>query len=176
MNPASDSYAAVDCRQTVISAGLLMYRQTDRLEVLLAHPGGPYYEKKDAGYWGIPKGMLEQNEGCFDAAIREFTEETGITPGKEEFIPLGTVRHPSGKTVHAWAFQGNWDDTQPIVSNTFCMEWPPSSGIIQQFPEIDKACFFPIDVARTKMNPAQLPFLDRLVSFFTGQSAGKNAG
>ena len=148
-----------------ISAGLLMYRLQDgKLQVLLAHPGGPFYKNKDNGYWSIPKGAIAPEENGLDAAIREFTEETGITPGGE-FIPLGTVKQKSGKTVHAWAFAGDWDETEPVKSNTFELEWPPHSGNKQAFPEIDRALFFFVPEALEKVNEAQREFILRLEMF-----------
>jgi predicted NUDIX family NTP pyrophosphohydrolase len=147
-----------------IAAGLLMYRNQNehrRLpEVLLAHPGGPFWKNKDEGAWMIPKGEVEPGEDFLAAAMREFNEETGLTP-VEPFLTLGQVRHKSGKTVHAWAFQGDCDPTQ-IRSNTFELEWPPKSGRKQEFPEIDCAAFFDLSTARRKMLPAELPLLDRL--------------
>ena len=106
----------------------------------LAHPGGPFYKNKDNGYWTIPKGEIAADEVALDAAIREFTEETGITPGGE-FIPLGSVKQKSGKTVPAWAFAGDWDETEPVKSNTFELEWPPRSGNKQTFPRSTRSCF-----------------------------------
>jgi predicted NUDIX family NTP pyrophosphohydrolase len=145
-----------------ISAGLLMYRLQDgRLQVLLAHPGGPFYKNKDNGFWTIPKGEIAADEVALDAAIREFTEETGITP-RGEFIPLGSVKQKSGKTVHAWAFAGDWDETEPVKSNTFELEWPPRSGHKQTFPEIDRALFFSVPEALERVNEAQREFVLRL--------------
>jgi len=146
-----------------ISAGLLMYRgrtaQRASLEILLTHPGGPFWKNKDDGAWMIPKGEVEEGEELLAAAIREFTEETGLIP-IEPFLGLGQVKHKSGKTVHAWAFRGDCDPTQ-IRSNIFELEWPPKSGRKQEFPEIDRAEFFELSTARRKMLPAELPFLDR---------------
>lgn len=147
-----------------ISAGLLMYRRLDELEVFLAHPGGPYFTKKDQGYWGIPKGEIEQQEQYLDAAVREFYEETGIRPAGE-FIPLGSVTLSSGKVVYAWAFQGDWDTSLPLQSNQFCIEWPPNSGKQQWFPEIDRAAFFRVEAALQKINPAQAYFIERLEQY-----------
>jgi len=177
LESANISQSVVEYRNTKVSAGLLMYRiKNGNLEVFLAHPGGPYYKNKDTGYWGIPKGHIEENECCFDAALREFAEETGIAP-KGDFIPLGTVRHPSGKLIHAWAFMNDWDDSEPTVSNNFTMEWPPKSGIIQEFPEIDQTQFFSLDMAIQKIKPAQAPFIERLELYIAGQQAIKrNAG
>lgn len=148
------------------SAGLLMYRWHDgRLEVLVAHPGGPLHENRDKGDWTIPKGLVEEGEDAFTAAKREFQEETGLRlAGEGGFIPLGRIRQRSGKVVDAWAFEDDLpdDDWQPR-SNLFWMEWPKGSGDQQQFPEIDRAAFFGLDEAREKLNPAQAEFLDRLV-------------
>ena len=130
-------------------------------EVLLAHPGGPFWKYKDDGGWMIPKGEVEPGEDFLAAAMREFNEETGLTPA-EPFLALGQVRHKSGKTVHAWAFQGDCDRAQ-LRSNTFELEWPPKSGLKQEFPEIDRAAFFDLSTARRKMLPAELPLLDRFV-------------
>ena len=142
-----------------------MYRLQDgQLQVLLAHPGGPFYKKKDLGFWTIPKGEIAPDEDGLDAARREFTEETGITP-RGEFIPLGTVRQKGGKTVHAWAFAGDWDETKAVTSNTFELEWPPRSGLKQTFPEIDRALFFFVPEALEKINEAQREFIKRLGMF-----------
>jgi predicted NUDIX family NTP pyrophosphohydrolase len=144
-----------------ISAGLLLYRRQRELEVFLAHPGGPFFAKKDDGFWGIPKGEIEYNEPYLDAAVREFFEETGIQPAGE-YIPLGSVTLSTGKIVHAWAFEGDWDSSMPLHSNKFCMEWPPNSGKQQWFPEIDKAAFFTVGAAIKKINSAQAAFINRL--------------
>ena len=141
-----------------ISAGLLMYRQTDgNLQVLLAHPGGLFFQNKDEGAWSIPKGEIEPDEDLLEAAKREFTEEIGVTPAGP-FIPLAQVKQKGGNVVHAWAFNGDCDPTA-IVSNTFTMEWPPKSGQQKEFPEIDRAEFFDLDTARRKicLDQDQLP-------------------
>ena len=147
-----------------ISAGLLMYRdsaeQSASPEILLVHPGGPYWRNKDDGAWTIPKGEVNKGEDLFAAAVREFTEETGLTPSGS-FFPLGEIKHKSGKIVHAWAFIGDCDPAQ-IHSNTFELEWPPKSGHTQTFPEIDRAGFFDLAAARRKILPSELPLLDRL--------------
>jgi len=143
------------------SAGLLMYRERNgQMEVLLVHLGGPFWKNKDLGAWFVPKGEISPREGLQDAAKREFQEETGIVPDGD-FLPLGSVKHKSGKTVHAWAFAGDCDPTS-VKSNTFEMEWPPKSGRTATFPEIDRANFFTFDAAREKMHPAEFEFLSRL--------------
>lgn len=141
------------------SAGLLMYHiNHNQLEVFLAHPGGPYFKNKDEGAWTIPKGEIESEESIFEAAQREFLEETGIRP-EGELISLDTVKQKGGKTIYAWAFEG---DSISFRSNYFEIEWPPHSGRRQKFPEVDKAQFFPLSEAKRKINPAQVLFLDRL--------------
>jgi predicted NUDIX family NTP pyrophosphohydrolase len=148
-----------------VSAGLLMYRyQNEVLEVFLAHPGGPYLKNKDLGYWGIPKGEVEPGEVLLEAALREFKEETGLSP-TGNYVPLGSVVLTSGKTVHAWAFKGTWNDSMELKSNLFPLEWPPHSGKTQWFPEIDRVGFFPIPQAKKKMSTAQAEFLDRLQQY-----------
>ncbi len=145
-----------------LSAGLLMYRiRESSLEVFLVHPGGPYFARKDDGYWSIPKGLVEGEEDLLEAAQREFEEETGIQPAGP-FIPLGSVKQRSGKVVHAWAFRGDWDSAQGLRSNTFQIEWPPRSGKRRTFPEIDRASFFSPADAAVKMHAEQAEFLDRL--------------
>jgi predicted NUDIX family NTP pyrophosphohydrolase len=144
------------------SAGLLMYRiREGHLEVFLAHPGGPFYRKRDGGHWTIPKGEVEKGEELLQTARREFQEEVGIQ-AEGPFIPLGWIRQKGGKVVHAWAFEGDRSDTEPHVCNTFSMEWPPGSGNFQFFPEIDRVAFFRVEEARLKLKEAQCDFLDRL--------------
>ena len=144
------------------SAGLLMYRFCEgELEVLLVHPGGPFFAKKDEGWWSIPKGLVEDAEPELETARREFAEETSLSTGAATLLPLGHVRQKSGKRVHAWAFEGDCD-AGAVHSNTFELEWPPRSGRVQSFPEIDRAAWFGLDAARVKMNAAQTAFLDRL--------------
>lgn len=144
-----------------VSAGLLMYRRHDgKLEVLLVHPGGPFFKNRDEGAWSIPKGLVVGDEDLLSAAIREFEEETGLHP-RGPFLALRPIIQKSGKIVHAWAFEGDCDPAR-IRSNTFEIEWPPRSGKKQVFPEIDKAEFFDLPTARKKILPAQLPFLDEL--------------
>jgi predicted NUDIX family NTP pyrophosphohydrolase len=143
------------------SAGILLYRlKTGVLEVFLAHPGGPFWKNRDAGSWTIPKGEFLDDEPALDAAIREFKEETGFTL-KGPFTALSPIRQKGGKRVFAWASPG---DLVPaaIRSNTFEMEWPPKSGRMRAFPEIDKAGWFTLDQARKIINPAQTGFLDEL--------------
>ena len=155
------------------SAGLLMYRyRAGLLEVLLVHPGGPFWAKKDIGAWFVPKGELNDGEDELAAARREFQEETGFTPG-EPLISLGSAKHKSGKVVTAWAFQGDCEPTR-LKSNTFRMEWPPKSGQQQEFPEIDRGAFFPLDEARKKIIPSEVPFLEALHSAYIEKSLGNN--
>jgi predicted NUDIX family NTP pyrophosphohydrolase len=145
------------------SSGVLMFRlRASRLEVLLVHPGGPFWRGKDIGAWTIPKGELAGDENLLARAQTEFHEELGIA-ARGEFIPLGSVKQKAGKTVRAWAFEGDLPDDFVAVSNTFEVEWPPRSGRVQTFPEVDAARFFPVPEARQKLNPAQTAFLDRLL-------------
>ncbi len=147
-----------------ISAGLLMFRGRGKsLEFFLAHPGGPYFARKNLGVWGIPKGKVEEGEEPQKAAIREFEEETGIRVDEDtELIELGTVNLRSRKIIHGWAFEGDWDEDFGLISNHFEMEWPPKSGKIQKFPELDRAGFFRFLEARKLIHPAQVEFLERL--------------
>ena len=148
--------------QVKTSAGLLMYNLAKNgLQVLLAHPGGPYFANKDDGFWGIPKGETEPGEVLLEAAIREFCEETGIQPCGD-YISLGNVILKSGKNVHAWAFRGIWHEADFFLSNTFSIEWPPKSGRIQEFPEIDRIAMFSVEDGLKKITPAQAPFISRL--------------
>lgn len=138
-----------------------MYRKRNgALEFLLAHPGGPFFAKKDNGVWGIPKGEPNDGEDIFAAAKREFEEETGLTP-EGNFIGLGTIANPNGKIVHIWALEGDCD-CAALTSNMFMMEWPPHSSKQQEFPENDRYGFFTPDTAREKIVPTQIPFLERL--------------
>ena len=147
-----------------LSAGLLMFRiKGGELQVFLVHPGGPFWAKKDEGAWSIPKGEVQENEPRLDTAIREFEEEIGVMP-KGEFLELGSIKQRGGKTVHAWAFEGDYDESRPIKSNLFSMEFPPGSGKIREFPEIDKDRFFDLEEASKKINPAQVEFIERLQS------------
>ncbi len=146
------------------SAGLMVYRIRDGgLELLLAHPGGPYWEGKDLGAWSLPKGEVEPDEEPFDVARREFAEETGQAPPSGVPIELGEVQQASGKTVTGWAIEGDLDPALAI-SNSFVMEWPPRSGRQGEFPEVDRVEWFSQDEARRKLNPAQAEFVDRLVA------------
>lgn len=150
-----------------VSAGLMMYRIGENgLEIFLVHPGGPYFKNKDKGVWSIPKGLLEKGEEDMqDAALREFVEETGIRPQVTEFIPLGSVKQKSGKVVYAWAFEGEYNINQGIKSNFFEIECPPNSGRKAKFPEVDRAEFLPISVAKQKINPAQKALIERLQEY-----------
>jgi predicted NUDIX family NTP pyrophosphohydrolase len=153
-----------------ISAGLLMYRfQAGRLEVFLAHPGGPIFRNKDYGHWTIPKGEVQADEELLDTAKREFEEEVGIK-ADGHFLPLGWIRQKGGKIVHGWAFEGEWNQSHQHVCNTFSMEWPPGSGRVQRYPEVDRVGFFGLRQAREKLKDTQHPFLDRLLA-----SLGKTA-
>lgn len=136
-------------------------RKNGRLEVLLAHPGGPFFAKKDEGVWTIPKGEAAADEDLLTRAQIEFEEEIGTKPSGD-WIPLGSIQQKGGKMVHAWAFEGDLPDPFQCRSNTFEIEWPPHSGQRRQFPEVDRAEFFGSEVARRKMNPAQVELLDRL--------------
>lgn len=143
------------------SAGFLMYRRREgELQVLLAHPGGPFWAHRDEGAWSIPKGELEAGEEPLAAARREFEEETGVVP-EGPFLQLPSVEQKNRKLVHAWAFEGDCDPAA-IRSNTFTMEFPRGSGKMAEFPEIDRAEFFSPDEARRKINPAQAALVDAL--------------
>lgn len=144
-----------------LSAGLVMFRIRERtLEVLLAHPGGPYFAKKDDGSWSIPKGEPNATEDLLVTAQREFEEETSLKP-QGPFLPLKPIKQKGGKIVHAWAFEGDCDPAA-VRSNTFTMEWPPRSGRQQEFPEIDRAAFFNLAMARTKIKAGQEALLEEL--------------
>jgi predicted NUDIX family NTP pyrophosphohydrolase len=144
------------------SAGVLMFkRRGPELDVFLVHPGGPFWQKKDIGAWSIPKGEYLEGEDGLTAAKREFEEETGVKP-EGQFISLGSVTQPSGKVVTAWALEGNC--STKIRSNSFSMEWPPKSGQIREFPEVDRANWFPIREARLRMHKGQRELLERLIA------------
>ncbi len=143
------------------SAGILLYRKRNgALEVLLVHPGGPFWARKDAGAWTIPKGEIGEGEEPLDTALREFQEETGIVP-QGACRDLGVIRQAGGKTVHGFALEGDCDSAR-LRSNTFEMEWPPRSGRRQSFPEVDKAAWYSIDEAHQKINAAQVELLTSL--------------
>ena len=143
------------------SAGILLYRKGPRgPEVLLVHPGGPYWQKRDAGAWQIPKGKIDEGEGILAAALREFQEELGVTP-EGEARPLGRIRQAAGKWVDSFAIEGDLD-ADAIVSVAFEMEWPPKSGVMRSFPEIDRARWFTLREAYDKMLISQRPLLDEL--------------
>jgi predicted NUDIX family NTP pyrophosphohydrolase len=144
------------------SAGILLWRKRNgRLEVLLGHPGGPYFARKDADHWTVLKGEVEPGEDLVAVARREFAEETGHRPPDGPLIELGDIRQKSGKVVLAWALEGDLDP-KTAVSNSFEMEWPPRSGQVREFPEIDQVAWFDLQSARVKIKAAQAPFLDRL--------------
>jgi predicted NUDIX family NTP pyrophosphohydrolase len=164
------------------SAGILLYRGRagavpGGLEVLLVHPGGPFWARKDAGAWSIPKGLVEENEAPLAAAIREFEEETGVslaecagTAGAEagaQAIVLDPLRQPGGKTVLAWAVRGDFDPVR-LRSNSVWLEWPPKSGAMRSFPEVDRAAWFDLPTARAKILPGQRGFLDQLAAQLAG--------
>ena len=143
------------------SAGLLVYRQgAGHLEVFLVHPGGPFWAKKDEGSWSIPKGEISEGENPLEAARREFEEETGVTMAGD-YEAVDPVKQPSGKMVYVWLVRGEVDPAS-IKSGQFSMEWPPRSGITQEFPEVDRGAWFAIDAARRKILKGQVPFLDQL--------------
>ena len=146
-----------------------MYRIHDgKLQVLLAHPGGPYFKNKDDGAWSIPKGEVEPGEDLLEAAQREFKEEIGVVPSGP-FIELTPITQKGGKVVHAWAFEGDCDPSA-IVSNTFTMEWPPKSGRQMEFPEIDRAEFFGVDDGKRKIKAAQGALIEELEKIVNGKT------
>ena len=148
------------------SAGLLLFRVVaGNLEVLLVHPGGPFWANKDEGTWSIPKGEYATGEDPFEVAKREFQEETSFQ-ASGDFIPLTSRKQPSGKIISAWAFEGD-GDASAIKSNTFAMEWPPRSGTQQEFPEVDRAGWFSFPEAKEKITPGQVGFLDELLQILT---------
>jgi predicted NUDIX family NTP pyrophosphohydrolase len=151
-----------------VSAGLLVYRRTDAgLEVLLVHPGGPFWAKKDDGAWSLPKGEHERSEDPLAVAHREFEEEIGQPPPEGASVWLGELRQPSGKIVSAWTVEGDLDVSE-VHSNTFEMEWPPRSGRIREVPEVDRAGWFGLHEARRKLLRGQVGFLDRLEEQLAG--------
>ena len=152
------------------AAGILLYRRSPRgLEVLLAHPGGPLWSRKDLGAWTIPKGQFGQDESALDAAKREFEEEMG-SPARGTFVELGSIRQPSGKVVHCFTAESDFD-VKHVKSNLFTLEWPPRSGRIGQYPEVDRAEWFSVEEARKRILKGQEPFLDRLLSVLKATAA-----
>lgn len=150
-----------------LSAGLLLFRRTPAgLEVLLAHPGGPFWRRKDAGVWTIPKGLVDEGEDPLAAARREFAEETAIAP-RPPFLPLGEIRQKAGKRVLAWAWEGDADPAR-CFSNRVRTEWPRGSGRFIEFPEVDRYAWLSLAEAREKVNAAQVELLDRLVAAVAG--------
>ena len=146
------------------SAGLLLYRINDPAEivVLLVHPGGPFWRNKDEGAWTIPKGEFADDEDPLDAAKREFREELGSAPPRGNYVPLKPIKQAGGKIVHAWTVAGDFDPAT-LDSNIFLTEWPPKSGRMQNFPEVDRAEWFSVEMARRKILPSQLPLIDELL-------------
>jgi predicted NUDIX family NTP pyrophosphohydrolase len=145
-----------------LSAGILLYRRRNgMIEVFLVHPGGPYWKTKDLGAWSIPKGEYDAGEDALAAAKREFQEETGFVPAAGELNSLSEIKLSSGKVVTAWAVEGDCD-ADAIRSNMFSMEWPPKSGKMQEFPEVDRAAWFTLPEANERVHPAQREFLTRL--------------
>jgi predicted NUDIX family NTP pyrophosphohydrolase len=146
----------------ITSAGILLFRRPEgRLELLLAHPGGPFWRTKDLGHWTLPKGEVEAGEELLEVARREFAEETGYAVADGTYIELGEIHQKSGKQVVAWGVEGDIDPAF-AHSNTFSMEWPPGSGLTESFPEIDRVEWFDPAEARRRLKPAQVPFIDRL--------------
>jgi predicted NUDIX family NTP pyrophosphohydrolase len=159
-----------------LSAGLLMFRRApEGIEVFLVHPGGPFYARKDDGVWTIPKGEPAAGEALLATALREFEEETGMKPEPARLYELGSIRQAGGKTVHAWAFEGEWGE-RALRCNTFELEWPPRSGRKQAFPEVDRAAYFAPEAARRKWNSAQVALLDRLLAQLSAADAAPHAG
>jgi predicted NUDIX family NTP pyrophosphohydrolase len=157
------------------SAGVLMYRwRNSTVEVFLVHPGGPFWAKKDAGSWSIPKGELSEGEDRLNAAKREFQEETGFLP-EGSFVALAPIKQTGGKLVYGWAVRGDCD-AKGIVSNTFSMEWPPRSGKRQDFPEVDRAEWFTMEVAKEKILKGQMGFLEELSRTLEKDLVSENKG
>ncbi|HYE40592.1 MAG TPA: NUDIX domain-containing protein [Ramlibacter sp.] len=155
---------------TIRSAGLLMFRRrAGGTEVLLAHPGGPFWSRRDEAAWTLPKGEIAPQEEPLAAALREFAEETGFASAPP-FIPLGELRQKSGKRISAWAFEGDADPAR-LQSNAFEMEWPPRSGRLQSFPEVDRVRWFGLAEARRKLIAGQVPFIDTLERWLQGGGA-----
>ena len=151
------------------SAGVLLYRRRDAgIEVLVGHMGGPFWARKDDAAWSVPKGEYDPGEEPFAVALREFEEELGCPVPARDFLPLGEVRQSGGKVLTVWAAEGDLD-AGAARSNTFTLEWPPRSGRLQQFPEIDRAAWLPVDEARAKLVRGQVPLLDRLLDVLGAQ-------
>lgn len=144
------------------SAGILLFQRKPHLQVLLGHPGGPYWQNKDEGAWSVPKGEVEEGENLIAAARREFDEELGFIP-EGDYLELGSIKQKGGKTVHAWAVEYMIPDDFVFAPGYFEMEWPPKSGQMQSFPEIDKIEYFGVFEAKKKINPAQQAFINRLI-------------
>ncbi|MEY9861599.1 putative NUDIX family NTP pyrophosphohydrolase [Catenulispora sp. GAS73] len=154
------------------SAGILLYKIEDgELRVLLVHPGGPLFTKRDAGWWSIPKGEYTDDEDALAAAVRELREETGaeVDAARDRLVELGSVRQKSGKVVTAWGVEADFDVTT-LVSNLFELEWPPRSGVRREYPEVDRGEWFGVEAAREKVNSAQAAFVDRLVAWLAENS------
>ena len=152
---------------TRTSAGILLWRRSSgELEVLLAHPGGPLFAARDLGHWGVPKGEVEPGEALLSVACREFTEETGHAAPTGPLLELGSIVQKGGKVVHVWAGEGDLDPAA-ATSNTFPLEWPPHSGRVREFAEIDRVAWFGLDEAARRLRPTQVPLLDRLVAALT---------
>lgn len=151
------------------SAGLLLFRnsQGSQIEVFLVHPGGPFWRKKDEGAWTIPKGEFADDEAGLAAAQREFQEETGSCAPVGDYVALKPIKQAGGKIVHAWAIEGNFDPAR-LQSNSFSCEWPPRSGRMQEFPEVDRAEWFAPDMAKRKILAGQLPLIDQLLELLEG--------
>lgn len=158
-------------RETEVSAGLVVFRRRSGIEVLLGHPGGPFWAKDDEGVWSIPKGIVE-SEDPLACARREFREETGLAPPEGEFLLLTLARRKDGKVVHAWAVEADLD-LAGFRSNTFDLEWPPRSGRRQSFPEIDRIAYFDLDTARRKIRPYQRPLIEELARLLGSAVAGE---
>jgi predicted NUDIX family NTP pyrophosphohydrolase len=157
------------------SAGIVLYRLSKQgPQVLLVHPGGPFWAKKDLGAWSIPKGEFEEDEAPLSAAIREFHEETGFMLPSGEPLPLGTAKLSSGKVVYAWALSGDATASN-MKSNTFSMEWPPKSGVTQEFPEVDKAAWYTLEEAKAKLNKGQVPFIEALAEHLGASLAAQTS-
>lgn len=150
------------------SAGILLFRRKPNLQLLLAHPGGPYWWDKDEGAWTIPKGEIEEDENPLNAAKREFEEELGFIP-EGDYIDLGTIKQKGGKTVYGWAVEYQIPDDFIFAPNEFEIEWPPNSGKTESFPEIDRIEYFGPFEARKKINPAQRDFINRLIDHYSRQ-------